>query len=220
MSKSCVYKNKQELIRSLIRNTDTVLDVGFLGQGIQADDVRWPHALLIKTAKDVYGVDLSVDRSLFPSESHYQSISAENFSFPGVVFDVIFAGDLIEHLQNPGLFLEACRTHMNATSRLIITTPNCFNLFNITEKISKDEPTVNSDHTCYFNHKTLRTLLSKSNMDVNDIGYVYSLEYSHKESWKKRFLNLIYALVSSVTPKYLETLVIVASVKNDANQTA
>jgi len=96
---------------------------------------------------------------------------------------------------------------------LIITTPNCFNLFNLAEKISKNEPTVNYDHTCYFNSKTLSKLLEKNGWKVEKIDYLYTLDVNFKESWKKIFLNYLYSFLSKFTSKYIETLVIVA-VKN------
>jgi len=194
----------------VVGSNDVVLDIGFLGQGIRTGDANWPHALMLAQAKEVFGLDLEVDREAFPDTVHYQEASAEAFSFGDTRFDLIFASDLIEHLSNPGLFLDACRTHLKSGGSLILTTPNTFNLFNLTEKLSKDEPTVNADHTCYFNKKTLRVLLSKCGFDPIDTAYVYTLEYTHKESLKKKCLNVAYCLLSRFTSKYLETLVITA----------
>jgi 2-polyprenyl-3-methyl-5-hydroxy-6-metoxy-1,4-benzoquinol methylase len=208
--KPCIYRNKAELIQKSIPNNAVVLDVGFWGQGVTKGDTNWPHALLKVTGAQVYGVDLNINRGEFPDTDRYQEGSAEDFSFPGVTFTHIFAGDLIEHLPNPGKFLEACARHMNTESQLILTTPNCFNLFNLTEKLSKDEPTVNADHTMYFNHKTLRVLLQKCGFNIQSIDYIYSLEYTHKESWKKRLQNILYYLLSTQTPKFVETLVVIA----------
>lgn len=218
MTAPSVYRNKTALIERVVSSRDTVLDVGFLGQGITDTDDRWPHAVLLRTAKEVYGVDLSIDRSRFPDVQRYQEASAESFSFPGKKFDVIFAGDLIEHLPNPGLFLRAAADHLVPGGKLILTTPNCFNLFNLTEKITKEEPTVNSDHTCYFNSKTLRVLLRKVDFNVAQTGYVYSLGYTHRESFKKKFLNVVYWILARMTTKYLETLVVVARPRASQSQ--
>lgn len=210
MGKARIFRNKQELLGTLIGTEDTVLDVGFSGQGIGNDDPQWPHALLKKRAKEVYGVDVVLARAQFPDTERYQEASAEAFSFPNVRFTKVFAGDLIEHLPNPGLFLDQVRAHLTEGGELILTTPNAFNLFNLAEKLTKDEPTVNRDHTCYFNHRTLRVLLQKCGFEVIEVAYLYSLEYSHKESIKKKFLNVIYAMLAQLTPKFIETLVIIA----------
>lgn len=206
-----IYKNKRQLIISQIGLTDTVLDVGFLGQGIQKDNSEWPHLLLKQQAKDVYGLDLDMGPE-YEHNLHYLKASAESFDFP-VKFDVVFAADLIEHLSNAGLFLDSSRRNLAKEGRLILTTPNCYSLFSMTEKITKYEPTVNKDHTCYFNIKTLSQLLDKNGWRVESSHYVYTLGEYHAESWKKKFLNGLYKLLSFFTPKFVETIVIVAKVK-------
>jgi 2-polyprenyl-3-methyl-5-hydroxy-6-metoxy-1,4-benzoquinol methylase len=216
MSKTFTVKNKKELIKYLITSEDVVLDVGFWGQGIKLDSPHWPHRLLLDQAKSVYGIDIEYDETKMPQErqNFYKKAAAENFSFEKK-FDVVFAGDLIEHLINPGLFLENVEKNISAGGRLIMSTPNTFNLFNLAGKLTNDEPVVNSDHTFYFNHKTLGCLLKKCGWEVEHIGYMYSLEYDIKESYKKKFLNVLYKLASYVTPKYYETLIIVATVNKN-----
>jgi len=205
-----IYKNKTELIEALIKPNDVVLDVGFWGQGVSHTRENWVHNILKKKAREVYGVDLEFDEAFVSPQDHYQKTSAEHADFKGITFDVVFASDLIEHLSNPGLFLEATKKQLKSGGSLIMTTPNCFNLFNIVEKFSKGEPTVNHDHTCYFNDKTLKQLLQKNGYNSISYAYVYSLDLTHKESVKKKILNFFYFLISQVTPRYIETLVVIA----------
>lgn len=204
-----IFKNKKDLIKKLVHPTDEVLDVGFWGQGTGPSSANWPHRLLQKSAKNVFGVDLDYDEKFIEDREKYKRLNAENFDFERN-FDVIFAGDLIEHLSNPGLFLDSCKKHLSEDGRLIITTPNAFNLFNLAEKLSKPEPTVNKDHTMYFNTKTLKVLLEKNGWDILSIDYLYRLDTTHKESWKKKILNSFYYVASLLTTKYVETLVVVA----------
>lgn len=206
------FRTKADLVRALISSDHVVLDVGFWGQGTSVDHPQWVHALLKKQAKDVYGVDLVFDETRVKPLDHYQKTTAEQASF-SVLFDVIFAGDLIEHLSNPGLFLERCKNLLKPGGSLILTTPNCFNLFNLAEKMTKYEPTVNADHTCYFNSKTLKVLLAKNGFEVERVDYLYQLDIEFKRSWKKKFLDLLYAFFGRFTDKYMETLVIVARVR-------
>ncbi|QQR82379.1 class I SAM-dependent methyltransferase [Candidatus Campbellbacteria bacterium] len=206
-----VYKTKGEFICKEIQQTDVVLDVGFFGQGVMKKNQNWVHALLTKRASVVWGVDIDFDAT-FEYGENYVKASAESFSIDKK-FDVIFAGDLIEHLSNPGLFLNTSAKHIQPHGRLIITTPNCFNLFNITEKISKGEPTVNHDHTCYFNSKTLKQLLEKNGWEVVSVGYIYSLDVEYVESLKKKLLNMLYWILSTFTDVYMETLVVIAQKK-------
>jgi 2-polyprenyl-3-methyl-5-hydroxy-6-metoxy-1,4-benzoquinol methylase len=204
-----IFKDKTDLIETVVKNTDTVLDVGFYGQGVNIDDDNWVHNLLLNRAHRIYGIDLDYDESRVVDKERYKRASAEDFAFD-VRFDVIFAGDVIEHLSNPGLFLDCCRANLKEDGRLIITTPNCFNLFNIAEKIGKKEPTVNHDHTFYFNNKTLRQLLKKNGWETFHVDHLYSLDVTFKESIVKKILNVVYFCVSKLTTKYIETLVVTA----------
>jgi 2-polyprenyl-3-methyl-5-hydroxy-6-metoxy-1,4-benzoquinol methylase len=164
---------------------------------------------------EVYGIDIDFDESQIPAQERhkYQKAAAEEFSFDKK-FDVIFAGDLIEHLTNPGLFLENAKRHLSSGGRLIITTPNAFNLFNIAGKITRPEPVVNSDHTFYFNRRTIEVLLNKCGWNVAQFGFMYTLGYEIKESPKKKVLNVVYRIFSYFTPKYYETLVVIAELQN------
>lgn len=203
-----VYQDKKEFIDKEIKKGETILDVGFWGEPHEV--TNWPHLYLLDKTRDLYGLDLNYDRNELPlPENHYKECSAEDFKFD-ILFDTIFAGDLIEHLPNPGLFLRAAKKNLKPNGRLIITTPNCYEFFNIMGKLTKIDPAVNNDHTCYFDTKTIRQLLKKEGWNVHKMGYLHTLHSSHKESWKKKTLNQVYRLLSVFTPKYLETIVVVA----------
>lgn len=206
-------KNKSALLDKLITKDDVVLDIGFWGQGVKISDTNWPHRLLKDRAKEVYGIDIDYDESVIPvsERGNYKKAPAEDFSFDKK-FDVIFAGDLIEHLVNPGLFLDNVKKHLHAGGRLILTTPNTYNLFNLAGKITRPEPITNPDHTFYFNRTTIRVLLQKCGWTVHEFGFMYTLDYAIKESLKKKFLNVVYWLLSKWTPKYFETMIVVAKV--------
>ncbi len=209
-----IFADKKELIETLVTKSDIVLDAGFWGQGVRVEDPRWPHKLLREQASDVYGLDLEYDESIVPGyrADHYFKQSAEDFSMDKR-FDVIFAGDLIEHLSNPGLFLDSCKRNIQEGGRLIITTPNCYGLFDLFSKVAHFEPVINRDHTCYFNIRTLRQLLGKNGWEIQQAGFLYSLGCGYKESFKKRMINVLYRILSWWTPKFIETVVVVASPK-------
>jgi len=203
------YRNKEELISSLINKDDVVLDVGFWGQAVKINDKNWVHRLLISKAKEVYGVDLVYNEIVFGDNSRYKKQSAENFDFK-TSFDAIFAGDVIEHLSNPGLFLDACRRNLSKGGRIIITTPNCFNLFNIVEKIIKDEPSVNNDHVAYYNPIVLKKMLEKNGWEVLESSFLDDTEHKYKLSIKRRVLYLLYKFFTLFTYKFMETIVFTA----------
>lgn len=203
--------NKTALLDKLISKEDVVLDVGFWGQGITIDSPAWPHRLLERRAQEVYGIDIAYEEEKLPKQSRYRykRAAAEDFSFD-IKFDVIFAGDLIEHLVNPGLFLDNVKKNLKPGGRLIVTTPNTFNLFVMAGKLTRQEPPINADHTFYFNRRTIKTLFEKCGWEVDSFGFMYTLDYDIKESFKKKVLNIIYKVLSRFTPKFYETLIVVA----------
>jgi 2-polyprenyl-3-methyl-5-hydroxy-6-metoxy-1,4-benzoquinol methylase len=203
-----IYRTKAEFLQSCVERHQRVLDVGFIGQGTSWNSERSSHQFLKKHAAELYGVDLASDTIFSQDPTHYLQASAENFSFSGKKFDRIYAGDLIEHLPNPGLFLDRCRMHLETDGLLLLTTPNTFNLFNLAGKLTRREPVVNKDHTCYFNEPTLRRLLQKCGWTIERVDYIYTLETTYQPSLKKRLLDAIYRILSWHTDKFIETLAV------------
>lgn len=208
---SFTVRNKRELINTLFTKDDVVLDVGFWGQAKTNDEGNWPHQMLKDAVSEVYGIDIVYDEDAIPEadRKYYKKSAAENFSFD-TKFDAIFAGDLIEHVVNPGLFLDNAKKHLKPGGRLIMTTPNTFNVFVMAGKLTRPEPPINDDHTFYFNRRTMGRLLEKCGWEVERFGFMYSLENKHKQSFKKLFLNVIYWTLSKFTDKFYETMVVVA----------
>ena len=79
-------------------------------------------------------------------------------SFPAP-FDVILAGEIIEHILNPGLFLCSARRHLTpGRGRLVITTPNHFGSRRYLHFITGREK-CHPQHTCYHSYHTLSRML-------------------------------------------------------------
>ncbi len=74
---------------------------------------------------DADGVTFFNDHGLSPCvQGNVETATLEPLG--GRPFDVIVAGEIIEHLENPGLFLRACRPLLSAEGSLIITTINAY----------------------------------------------------------------------------------------------
>lgn len=111
--------------------TATVLDVGCVRHDLDSQACRNPdpgdflHADLRRRAEAVVGLDLVESEVKRMQKAGYDVRvgNAETFELD-CRFDVIVAGELVEHLSNPGLFLDRCREHLSEGGRLILTTPN------------------------------------------------------------------------------------------------
>ncbi|MBU1046184.1 class I SAM-dependent methyltransferase [Patescibacteria group bacterium] len=208
-----IYKSKKELIKDLVSENDNILDVGFWGQAVNIENPNWVHNIFKLQAKEVWGVDLFFDEKRLKKPQNYKKQSAENFNFEQK-FDVIFAGDLIEHLSNLGLFLDSCKRNLKDNGRLIITTPNTFTIFNFFDKFFRREPSVNNDHTIYLNFIVLRKLLEKNGWNVVEENYLDDVWTKYKQSLKRKILYVFYKFIGLFTNKFIENIVVIAK-KNE-----
>src|SRR3989344_3969940 len=101
-------------IYPIVKGKD-VLDVGCIEHDLDRKNKEriWVHDFLRENAKNVTGIDILEDdiKKLKWQGYDVHCMNAEKFNF-NKKFDVIFAGELIEHLSNPGLFLEKCKKHL------------------------------------------------------------------------------------------------------------
>jgi SAM-dependent methyltransferase len=140
-----------------------VLDVGCIGGQLNAaswDSSEWLHGYLREKFEYVVGIDTNVDGIKALKEIGYdiRMGDAENIDL-AEQFDTILAGELIEHLSNPGMFLETARRHLKPEGRLIITTPYSFAAINLLYAFLKFPKTCsNPEHTVWFCPSTLQEL--------------------------------------------------------------
>jgi 2-polyprenyl-3-methyl-5-hydroxy-6-metoxy-1,4-benzoquinol methylase len=117
-------------------------------------------------------------------------------------FDVIIAGEIIEHLSNPGLFLKGIQRFMNNRTSLIITTVNAycamrFITYALRGKGGLNEP-VHPDHIAYYSYKTLSLAAKRENLEIRDfLFYDLGLEHRKFVRWHYRVFNDISVKISS-----------------------
>jgi SAM-dependent methyltransferase len=108
-------------------------------------------------------------------------------------FDVIVAGEIIEHLNNPGLFLSGVRRFMHRDSKLVITTINAYCAMRFFVYALRGRRGINEfvhpDHVAYYSYSTLRVLLSRYNYDIETFLF-YDIGREHRPH-NMRILNLV-----------------------------
>jgi SAM-dependent methyltransferase len=108
------------------------------------------------------------------------------------VLNVIIAGEIIEHLNNPGLFLNGVKRFMSPESTLVLTTINAYSAmrflyYGVRGRGGVAEP-VHPDHVAYYSYSTLKLLLERHGMRVDNILF-YDLGHEHRPH-NRWFLNL------------------------------
>ena len=109
-------------------------------------------------------------------------------------FDVIVAGEMIEHLNNPGLFLMGVKRFMAPDSVLLLTTINAycamrFFYYGARGRKGKAEP-VHPDHVAYYSYSTIKLLLERHDLRIDNFLY-YDVGYEHRPHvrWFNKLVN-------------------------------
>jgi 2-polyprenyl-3-methyl-5-hydroxy-6-metoxy-1,4-benzoquinol methylase len=101
-----------------------------------------------------------MDNVLLGDAQHLEDLEVGNF-------DVVVAGELLEHLPCPRAFLTSARPLLNPRGIIIVTTCNAFCLRRFL-RIPFGRENVHVDHVVYFSHRTLQRLAEISGYEVTE----------------------------------------------------
>jgi len=163
----------QDFLSDLVRVKD-VLDVGCVDHTatLEATDT-WLHKHIVRSANSVVGLDLLEPEAAKLREKGYDIRSGDACSVSlDRTFDVVVAGEIIEHLDNPAAFVSNMACHLNDEGRLVITTPHAFFVLHFLESIfSSGERRWNPEHVCWYCPFTLENLLRRNNLKIESCYY-------------------------------------------------
>ncbi len=172
-------KKKHEFILSKCRDKN-VLDLGCIEHELFRDNMKrgtWLHHKIKQLAKSVIGVDLLEEYLPELRQSGYDIIYGnveklhEVKELEGKTFDVIVAGDLIEHLFNAGLFLDSLKLFCGENTEIIITTPNVMAIHFFFPNLRKGIEPNRDDHTCWYSMRTLCQLFEMKGFQIAEKLY-------------------------------------------------
>lgn len=156
-----------------------VAHLGFVDAGrmdTKAEQGTWLHARLAETAQGLVGIDLGQEGVDVARARGYEAHaadcqSAESLSALGLErFELVIAGELIEHLDRPGAMLEAVKELLHKDGLLVVTTPNAHALVNFAAALLGRE-LVNDDHVSWYSWRTLVTVLSRHGWKPDEVSY-------------------------------------------------
>jgi 2-polyprenyl-3-methyl-5-hydroxy-6-metoxy-1,4-benzoquinol methylase len=164
----------------------TVLDLGCSGTklGISHFRYQYLHHTLAKEAGEILGVDIDEHAvaAMKAAGFNVQAANAETMNL-GRRFQVIIAGDIIEHLPNPGLFLKNMRDHLEEDGELLITTPNPFKFKQILKILKYNQVKVHAEHTCWICPTVLKRLLEISGLKMTHLFWIRDPEWYRPSQW-------------------------------------
>jgi 2-polyprenyl-3-methyl-5-hydroxy-6-metoxy-1,4-benzoquinol methylase len=160
-----------------------VLHLGCVGFADSAPEQRIAqasrslHFALSKAARTV-GLDYSreaidyfsehgvFDNVVFGNAERLQDVSLNR------TFDVIVAGDIIEHISRPGDMLDGLRRFMRPDTLLLVTTPNAFGGASIL-RYALGKFREGGEHVASYNSQNLTHLLERHGYVVQGIDTCY-----------------------------------------------
>lgn len=164
------YRSRSDLVADLVGGK-SVLHLGAVGQTEEpiADQIAAAphgiHALITEKAAHCVGVDIDAAAvaALHEHGVYTNVIAADVLTLDRAdvhldTIDVVFAGDIIEHIANPGQFLQGIAQVADPGATLVLTTPNAFGLFNFV-RYCLCRTYEGNEHVCSFNVATICQLL-------------------------------------------------------------
>lgn len=189
-----------------------VLDVGSIGHSYEGAYKTWNFGVLAKHVSKIKGFDLLEHDVAKARSDGYDIVVGDAESYRSEEkYDVVFAGELIEHLSNPGKFLQCAHENLLDDGQLILTTPNTYSFAKLVRVIVRrtNEPPVNPEHTFYFTPRTLEELVRRHGFRLASVEYC-ELDYAEGFGGRlKRGQLKINAKLSSWAPRFSQTMVVI-----------
>ena len=180
------------------------------------------HFELKDAASELYGFDndpTAIDILKLHGINNLYQADLERLSEVNLdeTFDVIIAGEVIEHLSNPGLFLLGIGRFLRPGGKLVISTVNAYCAFRfamlaISGKGGVNEP-IHPDHTAYYSFKTLKLLVERNGFKFEEFMF-YDLGVEHRAGvkWVYRLIN---DFAVSLFPQFSDGIMAICTL-NDA----
>jgi len=162
---------------------------------------RWLHGRLTAVAQTCLGLDIDAQAVAMVREQigHTNVILADlSESVPpevqaGKPWDILVAGEIVEHLDNPVLFLAGLGRNLKGLcSGIIITVPNAFRDTNF-RRLRSGTEFINSDHRYWFTPYTLAKVLTRAGYTPQRFAFVESVVPGHargvRGAWRQRQLK-------------------------------
>ena len=155
------------------------------------------HAAVTDAACECNGVDLDDvaiadlrDLGIFTNVIHGDVEKLNELREQLGQYDVVLAGDIIEHLSNPGLMLNDIKMYMKSDGILIVSTPNSFGIASWI-KYARGIFHEGAQHVICFNPITLKQLLNRHGYRVVESVTCYQSRASQQYGFAFRFLRAV-----------------------------
>ena len=187
-------RDRFPIIEPYVRGQQKVMDLGCVdsrkARHNAAARIEYKANLLHKRIAEVnpgvLGVDIDPDGVAVLKSQGYNVVVAdvETMNLGHESFDTIVAGEIIEHLENPGRFLRNMRRHLKDNGVIIISTPNPFYAGSAWKIWRYGRPAVHEEHTGWQDPTTLTQLFKRTGFEPIE-GYWVQPFPALIKTWKR-----------------------------------
>src|SRR4030042_2156311 len=159
------------IIDSLDLKNTNILDIGCYDGTFLSSIKNRDNNFFSLEASD-WGVEQCRKKNINVQQYFFDDVS--QLPYGGNFFDIVIAGEIIEHINDTDFFLEEISRILKPKGKLLLSTPNIASLgrrllllfgINPIIELSPNEPD-SSGHIRYFTFKTLAQLLEKHNFKI------------------------------------------------------
>lgn len=194
-----------------------VLDLGVVQHG--RDRYKrdtWLHRAIKATSEKVVGVDIDREGIEYLNDQGYDVVFGDVQCLNlDQTFEVIVAGDIIEHLTNFDGFLESVGRHLDESGVFALSTPNPFWWRTWIMVLVKGGAHPHPEHTCWFCESTLQQLLVRKGFEITRVDYGTVYDSSRFTQRITKWINYLIPLPARFRHN---TLMIVARKRSKSKQ--
>jgi len=185
-------------IKYLKRETKgkSILDLGCVAHDMNLiirQGKRWIHEVLCNNSRLCIGVDIEKEtlETLSKKPFLYNMVYGDVECLDKIEeFDIVFAGELIEHLSNLDGFLESVKRNLKEDGKFILTTPNATRINSFTRILFKGKSIESQYHTLTFTAYLINNLLKLKGFKEIKV-YYSNADYIANKNYLYRLLSLI-----------------------------
>jgi SAM-dependent methyltransferase len=172
-SRSIYEKRSQRTIEFIkrLKNSVKILDIGCQSGGFCGE--------LQRLGYEPYGIEIVAElveraRSQHPSITFAVGNCEKEIPFPDSSFDVVWAGEVIEHIGHTDVFVNEVNRVLKVGGYFILTTPMHSRLKNLCIVLFKFEKHFNPEfpHYRFYSKKSLNTVLAKRGFKIAEVDYI------------------------------------------------
>jgi SAM-dependent methyltransferase len=182
-----------------------VLHVGCAAAPVTPELLTSPnflHRRLVEAAQSCCGVDTDAGASQMLRDAGFLDIitadATELSSVTDKTYDLIVLGEVLEHVNNPGLLLDEMAKVLDPGGRIVVTVPNAYNLLRFLQIFAGRE-VVHMDHVAYYSPKTLSAACARVGLALETVAFTDPFRES-PGARSHRLLSAIYRQLLTARP--------------------